>query len=56
MFEKKAKIKHIESDPHLVKRRCASIEKINKMLGYKPTVDVEEGTKRYINYLLEGKI
>ena len=56
LLEKKAKIKHIESDPHLVKRRCASIEKINKMLGYKPTVDVEEGTKRYINYLLEGKI
>jgi UDP-glucose 4-epimerase len=53
---KKAKVKYIESDPHLVKRRCASIEKIQKMLGFQPIVDIEEGTHRYIKYLLEGKV
>ena len=56
MLAKKAKVKHIESDPHLVRRRCASIEKARKMLGFEPSVSVEEGTKRYINYLLKGKI
>lgn len=56
LLKKKAKVRHEESDPHLVRRRCASIEKISTMLGYKPTVNVEEGTKRYIGYLLEGKV
>jgi len=56
MLGKKAKVKHVESDPHLVRRRCASIEKARKMLGFEPSVTVEEGTKRYIDYLLKGKI
>jgi len=53
---KKARVKHIEADPHLVRRRCASIEKISNMLGFEPKIDVQEGTRRYVNYLLEGKI
>jgi UDP-glucose 4-epimerase len=53
---KKAKVKHIDTDPHLVRRRCASIEKINRDLGFEPKVNVEEGTIKYIQYLLEGKI
>ncbi|MEO8211311.1 MAG: NAD-dependent epimerase/dehydratase family protein, partial [bacterium] len=53
---KKAKIKYVDSDPHLVKRRCASIKKIKDMLNFEPKVTVEEGTKKYIKYLLEGKI
>ncbi|MEO8446629.1 MAG: NAD-dependent epimerase/dehydratase family protein [bacterium] len=53
---KKAKVKYVDSDPHLVKRRCSSIEKIKTMLGFEPAVTVEEGTKKYIQYLLEGKI
>ncbi len=56
MLGKKALVKHVESDPHLVRRRCASIEKAKKMLGFEPTISVEEGTKRYIDYLLKGKI
>jgi len=56
LLGKKAKVKHIESDPHLVRRRCSSIEKIEKMLGFHPQVEVEEGTRRYINFLLAGKV
>ncbi|MFZ1322564.1 MAG: SDR family NAD(P)-dependent oxidoreductase [Ignavibacteria bacterium] len=56
MLGKKAKVKHIDSDPHLVKRRCSSIEKIKSQLGFEPTVSVEEGTRKYIDYLMEGKI
>ena len=56
LLNKKAKLKHIDSDPHLVQRRCASIEKISSMLEFRPTVSVEEGTKKYVQYLLEGKI
>jgi nucleoside-diphosphate-sugar epimerase len=56
LLGKKARVKHVDSDPHLVKRRCASIEKIKNSLGFEPQVSVEEGTKKYIKYLLEGKI
>lgn len=56
LLGKKAKVRHEESDPHLVRRRCASIKKINEQLGFEPSVTVEEGTKKYIEYLLEGKI
>lgn len=56
MLGKKAKVKYVESDPHLVKKRCSSIKKIKEMLDFEPEVSVEEGTKRYIQYLLEGKI
>jgi UDP-glucose 4-epimerase len=56
LLGKKAKVRHVDSDPHLVRRRCASIKKINEQLGFEPKVTVEEGTKKYIQYLLEGKI
>ena len=56
LLGKKAKVKYIESDPHLVKRRCASVKKISDALGFKPEVKVYDGTKKYIEYLLEGKI
>ncbi|MCK4763610.1 MAG: SDR family NAD(P)-dependent oxidoreductase [Candidatus Aminicenantes bacterium] len=56
LLNKKAKVKHIAADPHLVRRRCASIDKIRDMLGFEPTVNVEEGAKRYIDYLLAGKV
>ena len=55
-LNKKARVKHIEADPHLVKRRCASIEKIKKLLGFEPMITVEQGTRRYIEFLLKGKI
>lgn len=55
-LKKKAKVKHVDSDPHLVKRRCASIDKIRNDLGFTPQITVEEGTVKYIKYLLEGKI
>ena len=55
-LNKKAKVRHVKEDPHLVKRRCASIKKISEMLGFKPQVSVEEGTKMYVKNLLEGKI
>jgi len=56
LLNKKARVKHIEADPHLVKRRCASIEKIKKLLGFEPMITVEQGTRRYIEFLLKGKI
>lgn len=56
LLNKKAKVKHVEADPHLVRRRCASIEKIQRLLGFKPRVSVEEGTRDYIHALLAGKI
>lgn len=56
LLGKKAKVRHIDSDPHLVRRRCSSIKKINEMLGFNPKVTVEEGTRKYIQFLLEGKI
>lgn len=56
LLGKKAKVIHVDSDPHLVRRRCSSIEKIKTQLGFEPEVSVEEGTVKYIQYLLEGKI
>jgi UDP-glucose 4-epimerase len=53
---KKANVKHIENDPHLVLRRCASIDKIKTMLGFEAKVSVEEGTKKYVDFLLAGRI
>ncbi|MDQ3193582.1 MAG: GDP-mannose 4,6-dehydratase, partial [Bacteroidota bacterium] len=53
---KKAKVKHVDSDPHLVRRRCSSVKKIKDMLGFEPEVSVEEGTIKYIQHLREGKI
>lgn len=53
---KKAKVKYVDSDPHLVRRRCSSIDFIKEKLGFVPQVTVEEGTIKYIQYLLEGKI
>ena len=53
---KKAKVKYVDTDPHLVRRRCSSIELIKEKLGFIPQVTVEEGTIKYIQYLLEGKI
>lgn len=53
---KKARVKRVPGDPHLVRRRCASIKKIQSMLGFAPLITVEEGTKRYIDTLLAGKI
>ena len=56
LLNKKAIIRREATDPHLVRRRCASIEKIKKMLGFEPSVDVNEGAKRYVEYLLGGNI
>ncbi|MGE5342991.1 MAG: SDR family NAD(P)-dependent oxidoreductase [Candidatus Omnitrophota bacterium] len=55
LMAKKARVRHEENDPHLVRRRCASIRKIRDMLGFEPTVTVEEGTRRYIDGLLIQK-
>ncbi len=56
ILRRKAKVKFVDADPHLVKRRCASIKKIKDKLSFEPKVSVEEGTKKYVEYLLEGKI
>ena len=32
-------------------RRCPSIEKAKKILGFKPTVDVKDGVERYLKFL-----
>ncbi|MBK9332848.1 MAG: SDR family NAD(P)-dependent oxidoreductase [Ignavibacteria bacterium] len=56
LLGKKASVKYVDSDPHLVRRRCSSIEKIKTQLGFEPVVTVEEGTKKYIDHLIKGKI
>ena len=56
LLGKKARVEHIPSDPHLVRRRCASLDKIKAALGFEPRISLEEGTRRYIDYLLAGKI
>ena len=32
-------------------RRCPSIEKAKKTLGFNPTVEVKEGVERYLKFL-----
>ena len=56
LLGKKANVKYVDTDPHLVKRRCASIKKINDALGFTPEISVKAGTEKYVQYLLEGKI
>jgi UDP-glucuronate decarboxylase len=37
-------------------RRCPKIEKARKLLGYNPGIDVEEGVRRFLLYLIEEGI
>jgi len=44
-----------ESDDYLrdnPSRRCPSIEKARRLLGYSPRIEVREGVERYLKYLL----
>lgn len=35
-------------------RRCPNIEKAKKLLGYDPTIDVDEGIRRFLKFLIES--
>jgi UDP-glucuronate decarboxylase len=41
---------YLKDNPH---RRCPVIEKARDVLGYAPTIHVEEGVKRYLEFLKE---
>lgn len=41
---------------HNPKRRCPDIRKAKSVLHYKPKITVEEGVKRYLEYLLEEMV
>jgi nucleoside-diphosphate-sugar epimerase len=42
----------VESQKGDVGHTLASIEKATRLLGYKPRVSIEEGLKRYVEWLL----
>ena len=48
---KKAKRKHIGDQKGDVKNTMAGIEKSKRLLGYKPTVKIEDGLKRYVDWV-----
>ena len=36
-------------------RRCPKIDKARRLLGYNPTIHVEEGVARFLQYLKESE-
>lgn len=48
---KKARTRHIGDQKGDVKNTMASIEKSERLLGYKPTVPIEDGLKRYVDWV-----
>ena len=52
---KKARFKHIPMQPGDVPRTYACIDKARKMLGYNPTVTMEEGIKRFARWFLKQR-
>ena len=47
-FKKSMDIDYMTDNPN---RRCPSIEKAKKTLGFNPTVEVKEGVERYLKFL-----
>lgn len=53
-YKKNIVYKIHKDDEYLIdnpKRRCPDINKARKLLSYEPTIDLEEGIKRYLMYL-----
>jgi len=48
--EKKAKIRKMPDQPGDVPLTCASIEKAQKLLGYKPRVKIEQGIAEFVKW------
>jgi len=53
---RKAKIKHIGDQKGDVKNTMASIEKSKRLLGYKPKVTIEDGLKKYVDWVSKVKV
>ena len=49
-LKKKAKIKQMPEQPGDVPITCASIAKAEKLLDYKPSVPIEEGIKKFVEW------
>ena len=54
------KVTYAQSDDALYltdnpQRRCPSIEKARKLLGYEPTIEVKAGVKRFLQFIKESK-
>ena len=47
---KKARIRRMDEQPGDVKRTCASIDRARERLGYDPTVPVEAGLKKFVDW------
>jgi UDP-glucose 4-epimerase len=45
---KSVPVEYLPYDKHLVRRRQSSTDKIRKLLGFQPSISVEEGVDRYI--------
>ena len=45
--------KHYNTDNP--QRRCPSIKKMQKLLGYTPQISLEEGIRRYLRHIKETK-
>lgn len=52
-------IHQVSDDPQYLKdnpqRRCPDISKARRLLGYAPTIEVQEGVGRYLRFLKEGE-
>jgi nucleoside-diphosphate-sugar epimerase len=55
LLGKKAKIEYKPFHKADLKETWADIEKANKILGWKPKIDIDEGLKRTVSWYLENK-
>jgi UDP-glucose 4-epimerase len=51
IMNKEVEIEYISEDSQKVTRRKSRTEKIKNLLGFEPIINVDEGLKRYIDYL-----
>ena len=49
-FKKSLDVNYMTDNPN---RRCPSIDKARKILGFNPTVEVKVGVERYLRFLKE---
>ena len=48
---KKAVMERLPAQPGDVPRTCADVTKAGRLLGYRPSVSIEEGIRRYVQWL-----
>ncbi|MEE8575331.1 MAG: protein CapI, partial [Thermodesulfobacteriota bacterium] len=50
---KKAIVKYLDAAPGDVPITYADVSKAGKLIGYKPTVSVDEGVEKYVKWFLK---